>query len=183
MIDLKQFKLELDKILNHLKQELNSLRASRATPAIVENILVESYGQKLPLKQLATINILPPSTILIQPWDKNMIEPITKAVQVSKLGMNPIVDGNSIRLTLPPLTEERRRDLIKLVLEKSETAKIAARNKREDFLREIQKQIQAKIISEDEKFRLKNELQKMMDKFQEEIKQIVDHKEKELSTV
>lgn len=180
MSDLKQ---SYAHIIDHLKEEFVSLRTGRATPALVENLEVDYYGSKTPLKAIASISSPEPRMLVIQPWDKNAIQPIEKAIQSSPLGINPITDREAIRLTIPSLTEERRKELVKLVGRYAENARIQVRKEREDALRAIDHREKEKTISEDEKFRQKNEVQKLVDEVNKKIEEMVMAKEKEVTTV
>lgn len=174
---------KLEKIVEHLKQEASSLRTGRASPALVEDLEVECYGTKTPLKALASIATPEPKQIFIQPWDKNAMEPIQKAIQSSSLGLNPIADKDGIRLVIPALTEERRRDLTKLLGKHLEEARIQVRREREDALRGIDGLEKEKKISEDEKFRQKSEVQKQIDEINKKIEELGKSKEHEIMSV
>lgn len=176
-------KPKLEQSLEHLKSEISSLRTGRATPALVDDIVVEYYGASQPLKTLAAISVPEPRQILISPWDKNAMEPIQKAILQSNLGMNPIADSAGIRLTMPVLTEERRKDLLKLLGQKLEEARISIRKEREEAIREIDKAEKEKKISQDDQFRGKQDVQKLIDEANKKIDEIGDQKEKEISTV
>ena len=173
-------KEKLNKVIEHFKNEITVLRTGRATPALVEDLAVDYYGTKTPLKALASISTPDPKQILIQPWDKGALQPIEKAIQSSQLGLNPIVDGVYVRLNLPQLTEERRKDLTKILGQKAEEAKISVRKAREEALKEVEEQEKKKEISEDEKFRKKSEAQKTVDETNKKIEEIVSAKEKEI---
>lgn len=180
---LNQAKESFDKALDHLRNELLSLRTDRVSPALVENLMVDCYGIKTPLVQLASINIGEPQTIVVQPWDKNIIKEVEKAIQNSNLGLNPIVQDKIIRIVIPPLSEERRKEIIKLLHQKLEEAKISIRNIREDIIKQLKAQEKEGKISEDDLFLHQKELQKEIDKYNEEIKKIGEEKEKEIMTV
>ena len=169
--------------LEHLKGEIAGLRTGRATPALVENLEVEYYGAKQPLKALAAISVPEPRQIMIAPWDKGAMEPIQKAIQQSNLGMNPIADQNGIRLTLPLLTEERRKDLLKLLGQKLEEGKISIRKIREEAMRELDRVEKDRTISKDEHFRGKAEIQKLIDETSKKIDELSERKEREIVTV
>ncbi|MDO8600829.1 MAG: ribosome recycling factor [bacterium] len=176
-------KQTLEKIFEHLKQEMSGLRTGRASPALVEDLEVDYYGAKTVLKALASISSPEPKQIFIQPWDKNAMEPIQKAIQSSSLGLNPIADRDGIRLTIPALTEERRKDLTKLLGKHLEEARIQVRREREDALKEIDALEKAKKISEDEKFRQKSEVQKQIDDMNKKIEELGETKEHEIMSV
>src|SRR3989344_2534419 len=174
---------EFAKAVEHLKQELATLRTGRASAALVENIVVEFYGNPTPLMHMAQIMIPEPRQIAIQPYDKNALKDIEKAMQASNLGINPVNDGNFIRLTIPQMTEERRKELVKIVGQMAEKTRVAIRNLREDIWKEIQRQEKAGKISEDDYRSGKDDLQKIIDKKNEEIKKIAETKEKEVMTI
>jgi len=180
---LEGLKPKLQEALEHLKKEVATLRTGRATPALVEDLPVDYYGAIQPLKAIAAISIPEPRQILIAPWDKNAFEPIQKAIQQSSLGMNPIADSNGIRLAIPALNEERRRDLIKLLGQKLEEGKIAIRRIREEAMKELDKKEKDKAVSKDDHFRGKDQLQKLVDETNKKIEELAAQKEKEIMTV
>lgn len=180
---MQELKQKLEKIIGRFKGEVASLRTGRASSALVEDLEVDYYGSKTPLKAVASISSPEPRTIVIQPWDKNAIQPIEKAIQASSLGLNPITDRDAIRLSIPSLTEERRKELAKLLGKHMEEARIHVRKEREDTLREIDRMEKAKEISEDQKFRKKNDVQKIVDETNKKIEEIGAAKEKEILTV
>ncbi|KKR10329.1 MAG: Ribosome-recycling factor [Parcubacteria group bacterium GW2011_GWA2_39_18] len=177
---LKNLKTELDKVINFVKNEFNALRANRATPALVEDISVEQYGQIQPLKYVATISVVLPNIILIKPWDKQAIEAITKAISHSALSLAPIVEKDSVRLILPTLTQERKDQLIKMLHKKEEDGRIAVRLHRDEAWKNIQKMEKDKNINEDEKFRLKDRIQKLVDEANGSLENLLKQKEKEI---
>lgn len=177
---IKDLKLKLEKSIEFFKGDIAALRTGRPTPALVENIMVDAYGQKMPLQQLASITVSPPNLIIIQPWDREVIEAITKAISNSQLGLSPAVEQNFIRITLPQMTQEKREQLVKLLHEKAEHTRISVRNEREDALKHLQIMEKDKAISEDEWFRLKEEVQKLVDEYNGKIKEVTDRKEKEI---
>lgn len=175
---------QMEKTVEHFKNETASLRTGRASPALVEGITVEYYGQTMPLVQVASISSPSSQMLVIQPWDKNALEPIQKAILQSPLGIAPIVDKDIIRLTLPSLTEERRAGLIKLLDQKVEEARIAIRQERENAIRKVQKMKEEGTLREDDFFKAKEEIQKIVDEFNnDKIKMLRDKKEKEILTV
>ena len=180
---MPEFKSKLEKIIEHLKTEIASLRTGRASPALVEDLEVDYYGTKTPLKAVAAISSPDPKQILIQPWDKNAVQPIERAIQSSSLGLNPITDKDFIRLAIPPLTEERRRELAKILGKHLEEARIQVRREREEMLKGIDAKEKAKQISEDEKFRQSKEAQKVVDEINKKIEDMGKAKEKEVMTV
>lgn len=180
---MQEFKQKLEKIIEHLKIEVAGLRTGRATPALVENLEIDYYGTKTPLRALAAISSPEPKELRIQPWDKNAFPAIEKAIQSSSLGLNPVTDKEVIRLSIPPLTEERRRELVKMLGRHLEDARIQVRREREEVLKVIEQQERDKKISEDEKFRQKNEVQKIVDEINRKIEEIGTVKDKEIMTV
>lgn len=181
LIDDKKY--QFDDAVQHLKGELNSIRTGRATPSLVESLTVDYYGAKTPLQQLAAIAAPDPRSLLIQPWDKNSTKDIEKAIQASPLGLNPVNEGNAIRLPIPSLTEERRKELVKIVHQKVEGTKVSIRNIREEMWRTIKEQKKQGRFSEDEMFLHQKELQKMIDQYNGNIRELGEAKEKEIMTI
>ena len=178
-----EFSSKLEKIITELKGEVVLLRTGRASSALIEDLEVDYFGTKTPLKAVAVISSPSPRELTIQPWDKNAIQPIERAIQSSSLGLNPVTDREMIRLTIPALTEDRRRELTKLLGRMLEDARIKVRKDREDALREVDRREKSKEISEDEKFRHKNEIQKYVNETNKKIEEIGMVKEKEIMTV
>ncbi len=172
---------ELDKVINFLEGELAKIRAGRASPSLVEDVVVECFGQKFPLKQLAAISVPEPRQILIQPWDKSYIEGIVAALSKTGAGASPIVDKDSIRISLPSLTEEYRKDFLRILSEKIETTRVTIRRWREKAWQEIQEDFKNGSIREDDKFRAKDGLQDLIDEYNEKIEEIGERKKKEIS--
>ncbi|MFA5134659.1 MAG: ribosome recycling factor [Patescibacteria group bacterium] len=176
-------KLQFEKAIDHLKNELDTIRTGRANPSLVEKIPVEYYGTKTPMQQLATISIPDAKSILIQPWDKNALKEIEKAIQNSQLGLNPVNEGTFLRLPIPPLTEDRRKELSKVANQKTEESRITIRNIREDIWRTIKDQKTKGEISEDDMYLQQKELQKIVDKYNTSAKELGEEKEKEIMTL
>ncbi len=174
---------EFAKAVEHLKNELATLRTGRASAALVENISVEFYGNPTPLAHMAQITIPEPRSIAIQPYDKSALKDVEKAIQASNLGINPVNDGNYIRLSIPQMTEERRKEMVKVVGQIAEKARVTVRNIREEIWKEIQKMEKDGKISEDDKISGKDELQKVVDKYNDEIKKMAEAKEREVLTI
>jgi len=172
----------MDKAINHLREEFAKIRAGKATPQMLDGIYVEYYGYNTPLNQLATINTPDARTITIQPWEKSMIQPIEKAIQKANLGLNPQNDGSMIRINIPALTEERRKELVKYIKNEGENAKIAIRNTRQDAKDKIKK-MQKEGLAEDEAKAQEEELQKMTDKETDKVNQLVEKKEEEIMSL
>ena len=177
---IDKVKPEFEKSFKFLEQEMAKIRTSRASPSLIEDIEVNAFGSKFALKQLGAISTPQTNQIVIQPWDVSYIEPIEKAIAQSGLGMSTAVDKNIIRLNLPLLTEEYRQALGKTLNEKAEQTKQTIRRQREDAWNKIQAAERAKEIPEDDKFRGKDELQKLVDDYQEKIKNLVEKKKNEL---
>lgn len=173
-------KTDFEAVIDFFKRESASIRTGRATPALVDEILVEYYGQKMHIKELASLSVPEPRMLAIQPWDKTAVEPISNAIRKSDLGVNPVVDGAMIRITIPMLTEERRKDLIKVLNKKTEESRIKIRQVRESVIAEIQKLEKDGEISEDEKFRGREDLQKIVDEYNKIIGDLEKKKESEL---
>jgi len=174
---------EFEGALEHLRTELKGLRTGRASTALVEMLPIEAYGSTQPLRDLAQISVPEARQVLIQPWDPAVIKDIEKAIQVSPLGVNPVNEGRTLRITLPPLTEERRKELTKVVGQYAEGARIAVRNTRESIIKELKRAENDGQISEDEQFRGAEHVQKKIDELNRQIKDLADAKEKEILTV
>jgi ribosome recycling factor len=166
-----------------LHEELAAIRTGRATPALLNRITVDYYGTQTPMSQLAQFSVPEPRMLVIQPYDKAAIPAMERAIQQSDLGLTPSNDGNVIRLAFPPLTEERRRDLVKIVKERGEDGRVAVRNVRRHHKEELEKLEREHAISEDELRRAEKELQKLTDQHVAEVDQVLSAKEKELSEV
>lgn len=169
--------------VDHFIAEAAKLRTGRAHPSLVEGILVNYYGARTPLMQVASVSIPEARQILIQPWDRGALGDIESALRESDLGLNPVNDGANLRLTLPQLTEERRKDLVKLLNARAEEARIAIRTTREDIWKAIQDAEKSGEISEDDKFTGKDTLQKVIDDFNGKIEEIRKTKEQEILTL
>lgn len=172
-----------DKIIEFLKSDINSLRTGRVSPSLVEKVLVESYGTKTELLQLASISSPEPQTIVIKPWDRNILKDIERAITASDVRVNPIVDGDLIRLNFPSLTEENRKELVKVLHKKLEDSRVSVKVAREKIRDEVMSAEREKAISEDEKFQALEELDDTTKEYNEKIKQIGEAKEKEIMTI
>lgn len=172
----------MEKAIQALKRDLATLRAGRATPALLDRIQVEYYGSLTPLNQLANINTPDSRTLMIQPWDKSSLSDIERAIMKSDLGLTPANDGMNIRLSIPPLTEERRVELVKMTKKYGEESKVAIRNIRRDANDDIKK-LEKTDISEDESRRHQDDIQKMTDKYIAEVDKVLAAKEKEIMEV
>lgn len=173
----------MEKTLEHLTRDFAGLRAGRANPAMLDKILVDYYGSPTPINQLGNIGVPEPRLLVIQPWDKTSIPDIEKAILKSDLGVNPSNDGNVIRISIPSLTEERRRDLVKVVRKRAEEAKVATRNIRREANDSLKAQEKAGQISEDEQKKRLDEVQKITDNHIKEIDKLASGKEKDIMEV
>lgn len=173
----------MQKSVEALKVELMAIRTGKAVPALLEPVRVEAYGSTLPLSQVASITAPQPRLLVIQPWDKGTVAPIVKAIQKADLGLNPAEDGELIRVQIPALTEERRKDLVKRIRKTGEEIKVGIRNIRREGNEELKKLEKDKAISEDESHRLQGEVQKLTDKFVATVDEILARKEKEILEV
>ena len=183
MADLKPFEHKMSKTIEVLSKELAAVRAGRANPAVLDKITVEYYGAPTPLNQVAAISSPDPRTLAIQPWDGSVLRKKKKAIMTSDLGINPQNDGKVIRLTFPPLTEERRKELIKQVAKIGEDSKVAIRNVRREAIDKWKAAHKKSEMTEDELHDAEDKIQKVTDKFVKEIDGIVAKKSKELAEV
>lgn len=179
----KETESRMSKTISVYKEELQSIRAGRANPSLLDRITVDYYGQVTPLKQVGSITAPEPRLIVIQPWDSKLIPAIEKEILKSDLGLNPSNDGKVIRLIIPQLTEERRKELAKLVKKNGENAKVALRNTRRDAIDTIKKMEKNKEISEDERKLAEEEIQKITDKYSLEVDEITKKKEEEIMEI
>ena len=180
---IKDAERRMQKAVEMAQHDYSTIRTGRANPLILENIKVDYYGTATPLNQLAGISVPEPRQLLVTPWDKTIINTILKAIQASDIGLTPMSDGNVIRLNVPPLTEERRRDLIKQLHKKAEDHKVAVRNVRRDANEHVKDQQKNSEITEDDSKREQDEVQKLTDKYIAEIDKITQAKEAELKEV
>lgn len=175
-------KASMEKTITHLESELSKIRAGKASPDILNGIVVDYYGNPTPIGQVGNISVMDARTITVQPWEKNMLQPIERAIIASNIGLNPQNDGNIIRLFLPPLTEERRRELVKRSFAEGEQAKISVRSIRRDSIEQIKK-MQKEGLSEDAARDSEQEIQELTDKFINLIDKYLQTKEKEIMVV
>lgn len=180
---MKEGTEKMAKAIVVLKDELAGIRTGRATPALLSRIVVDYYGTQVPIQQLASFSVPEPRTLVIQPFDKNAISSMEKAIMSSDVGITPGNDGNVIRLSFPPLTEERRKELIKLVHHRGEEGRVAVRNIRRHTKEELERLEREGRISEDDLVRSEKELQKQTDKHVAEVDEVVAHKEAELKEI
>jgi ribosome recycling factor len=173
-------KTRMEKVLSDLQHEMAGVRTGRASVSLLDNVRADYYGTPTPLNQLATLHVPEPTLITVQPWDVSQISVIEKAIRASDLGLNPANDGKVIRVPIPPLTEERRKDLVKKVHHIAEDHRVAMRNIRRDSNESIKKLLKDKLISEDDDRRAHDEVQKMTDGYIQKLDQAVKTKEKEV---
>ena len=179
----KSAEQRMQKSIETLKADLSKVRTGRAHAGILDHVMVDYYGSPTNLSQVANVTLIDARTIGVQPWEKKMLSVIEKAIRESDLGLNPSSQGDLIRVPTPPLTEERRKEMVKLVKTEGEDAKIAVRNIRRDANESLKKLVKEKTCSEDEELRCQDEIQKMTDKFVSEIDKLLLEKEKEVLTV
>jgi ribosome recycling factor len=180
---IKETKEKMEKSLEHYKSELKTVRTGRASVAMFENIKVDYYGTPTPLNQVGTLSAPEPRLITIHPWEPSLIQPIEKAIMTSNMGFNPSNDGVMIRIPIPPLTEERRRDIVKMIKKMAEDAKVIIRNIRRDANETIKKLEKDKEISEDEAKRLIGKVQEITDEFISNIDEVTANKEKDVMEI
>ncbi|MBF0979498.1 MAG: ribosome recycling factor [Clostridiales bacterium] len=182
-MSLENIDEKMDKVIERLEVNFSEIRAGRANPAILNKVQVEYYGAMSPLSQIASISVPEARLIVIQPWDKSLLSQIVRAIEMSDIGINPMNDGQVIRLSFPELTEERRKDLVKDVRKLSEESKVAIRNIRRDEMDLVKTQLKNSEISEDEAKADENKIQKKTDDYVAKIEEITAKKEKEIMTV
>jgi ribosome recycling factor len=179
----KQADSRMHKSISSLKEALTKIRTGRAHTSLLDHIMVPYYGNDVPLTQAANVAVADARTLTVTPWEKNMVPAIEKAIMTSDLGLNPVTVGGVIRINLPSLTEERRRDLIKIVRGESEGARVAIRNIRRDANNDLKKLVKDKAISEDEERRAQDDIQKLTDKCIADVDKILEAKEAELMEI
>lgn len=181
-MDTDQIKKDLQKCVDHLEEDLTQIRTGRATPELVEEILVEAYGAKAPIKNYATISASDAKSLVIQPWDKSLTEAISSAVTNANLGFQPSIEGSVVRVRIPDLTEERRKEYVKIMKERVEDSRVAVRQVRQKYMKDIETAV-SEGASEDDGDRIKEEIEKMVKEMNESIEQIKENKEKDLMTI
>lgn len=181
-VHIQQLQESLEKVMDHLAYELNKIRAGKASPAMLNGIMVEYYGAPTPLSQVANVTTQDARTISIQPWEKKMLGMIEKAIFESNMGITPMNDGEVVRLIIPPMSEERRVNMVKQAKASGEEAKVAARNQRHKVLDFIKKQVKNG-FSEDMGKRKEDEVQKIIDNYNQKIDKVIEAKEKDILTI
>jgi ribosome recycling factor len=180
---IDQCKNEFNKVVDFFKRDVAGIRVGRASPSLVENINVNAYDSYMPLVQLASISMPDPKSLLIQPWDKNLSKEIEKAINASDLGVHAVIDGAIIRINFPPLTEETRKEVVKKLHQKMEESKVQIRNHREKIKEMVLKKEKDKEISEDDKFKMIQELDELVKEYNQKIKDVCDIKETEVMSI
>ncbi len=173
----------MHKTLEALRADLSKVRTGRAHAGLLDHITVDYYGSPMPINQVANVNLLDARTISVQPWEKKMVQAVEKAIRDSDLGLNPMTQGDLIRVPMPALTEERRRDLVKVVKQEGESAKVAVRNLRRDANQQVKDLVKAKQASEDEERRAQDDIQKTTDRFIADVDKMIAQKEAEIMAV
>ena len=179
----KNAETKMSKSVDSLKTDLAKVRTGRANPGILDHVQVEYYGNPTPINQVANISLIDGRTISVQPWEKKMVNAVEKAIRDSDLGLNPSSVGDIIHVPMPPLTEERRKEMVKLVKTEGEDAKVAVRNIRRDANEYLKKMVKDKACSEDDERRAQDDIQKLTDKYVKQIDGLLAEKEKEVMTV
>jgi len=182
MLSLKEAKQQMDKAIEAMRRDFTGVRTGKASPALLETIRVDAYGSMMPLNQVGTISAPEPRLLVIQPWDPSMIGPIERAIRESELGLNPSNDGKIVRVPIPALTEERRKEYVRLLHKMAEEARVAVRHARKEANDHIKTQ-QKEGLSEDDARREQDEVQKLTDQYVEKIDELMKHKEAEVMEV
>ncbi len=173
----------MSRCVQTFQTDLKKLRTGRAHPSLIEHLKVDYYGSEVPLQQVASISVEEGRTLVVSPWEKTLVQAIEKAIHKSELGLNPLTAGTVIRIPMPPLTEERRRDITKVLRHDAENARVAVRNVRRDVMADIKEALKEKLVSQDDERRAEGEVQKLTDKYVAEIDQLLAAKEKEIMQV
>ena len=182
-MNTSELRSKLSKVHEFLCGELAQIRTGRASPALIENIQVDAYDTKMALIEVGSITVLDSQNLVVTPWDKSLIKPITKSIRESQSSLNPVEESDRIRIPVPSLTEERRKELAKMVGVKAEESKNSMRNIRQDVMKDIEKMFSDKSIGEDEKFRLKQETEKIVKEFTDSVEEISGTKRSEILTI
>ena len=181
-MDLDTFKVDLDKCIESLSEDLSQIRTGRATPELIQDILINAYETQAPLKNYATINVADTKSLIVIPWDKSIVENISKGISSANMGFNPISEGDHVRVSIPELTEERRKEYVKVMKDRVEDARIAVRQVRQKYMQEID-DAQKDGFSEDQADRLREEGEKLVKESNQTIEEMKEKKEQELLTI
>lgn len=180
---ISDYKSKLEKSVEFLKTEMAQIRTGRATPALIEGVMIDAYGSKMALKEVGSISVLDSQNLVVTPWDKSLIPAVAKALRESELKLNAVDESDRVRVPFPSLTEERRKEFVKIVSNKVEECKNTMRNVRQDGLKEVEKQFADKEIGEDEKFKLKEDYDKLIKDFSAKADELGDSKKSDLMTI
>ena len=180
---LSKYRDRMDKAISTLKDEFSSLLTGRASAGLLDQVMVDAYGSTVPLNTVGSVSVPEPRSISVNIWDRGLVVSVEKAIRNAGLGLNPVVDGQSLRVPIPPLTEERRKDLSKHVAHEGENAKVAIRNVRRDAMQHVKDLLKERKVTEDEERRAEEDIQKLTDKFVKDVDGVVQAKEKELMAV
>ncbi len=184
-MDFTETRALMQKAVDHFKSEIAAIRTGRAVPALIENIPVNAYGgsTRMAVKELGTITTSDAQTLVVQPWDQSVIGEIRQGILAANVGLTPIIDNNLIRISVPALTAERRQEYVKLLHQKMEETRVSIRNVRQEKMRDIKSAFEEKKISEDEKFKAEEDLQKITDEYTSQVESLGEKKEREITTV
>jgi len=180
---ISDYKSKLEKSIEFLKSELAQIRTGRATPALIEGVMIEAYGSKMSLKEVGSITVLDPQNLVVSPWDRSLIQAVAKALRESELKLNAVDESDRIRVPFPALTEERRKEFVKIVSTKVEETKNAMRAIRQEGIKEVEKQFADKEIGEDEKYKLKEDYDKIIKDFSAKADEMGESKKSDLMTI
>lgn len=180
---ISEYKTKLEKSLDFLKSELSQIRTGRAAPALIENVMVDAYGSKMALKEVGSISVLDSQNLVVSPWDKSLIQSVAKSLRESDLKLNAVDESDRVRVPFPALTEERRKEFVKLVSTKVEDCKNSMRSIRQDGLKEVDRQFTDKEIGEDEKFKLRDDYDKLIKEYSAKADDIGEDKKTDLMTI
>ena len=181
-MDIDQFKADIQRCIDHVNEDLTQIRTGRATPELVEEVMVNAYDMQAPIKNYASLSVLDSKTISIQPWDKSILENISKGISIANLGLSPIIEGDRVLVKVPDLTEERRKEYVKIMKDRIEDGRIAVRQVRQKYMKDIE-ELQTNGLSEDEADRVRDEIEKVVKETNQKIEEIKEQKEKDLLTI
>lgn len=182
-MDSEEAKSKLEKAVDFFEVEVRKLRGGRVTPAILEGVMVEAYGQMSPISHVGTVTVVDANLLSVSVWDKSLVEAVKKAIESSDMGINPQVDGDMVKIPIPPMSTERRQEIVKILNEKEEEAKIVIRQIRKDYISKVDRDLKEKIISEDEAKRGEKQMQDLVEESNRRIEEITKRKEEELMKV
>ena len=183
MPSVNEARISMEKAVEAMRREFSSVRTSKATPALLDTVRVDAYGSKMPINQVGTVSAPEPRMLIVQPWDKGLLQAIEKGIQNAELGLNPSNDGNVIRVPIPQLTEERRKDMVKLLHKLAEEGRVAVRHARQEANKDLKKRQADHELSEDDVRRQMDQVQKLTDEYIGKIDQMLKHKEQEVLEV